>query len=354
MTALQGAVLGWDVGGANVKVARIEEGAPEPIVLERVLPLWREAHRLAAVLAEAADGVRGSGGIQDIQAMGVTMTAELADCFATKREGVASVLDAFLTAFPSIEPQVFGVDGLFHSVSDARQRPLDVAAANWMASARLVARAWPDALLLDVGSTTTDIIPVLAGRAAARGRTDPERLSSGELVYTGALRTPVCAIVRTVPLGNKRCPVAAEHFAVAADVHLWNGRITEADYMCETPDGRGRSRREAGARLARMVCADSEMLDEADVTAIAHHVATRQVRHIVAGIRQVRRSLGRSRPRLAVLAGQGAFLARAAAQAVGLECRDLAAELGADAARSVPAVAVAQLLSEMLRSSPAP
>jgi hypothetical protein len=210
-----------------------------------------------------------------------------------------------------------------------------------------VARTFPDALFLDVGSTTTDVIPIVGGRVAARGRTDPARLRTGELVYTGALRTPVCAIVRSVPLRGRRCRVAAESFAIAADVHLWRGRIEEGDYTCETPDGRGRGRGEAAARLARMVCADLEMLGPGDITAIAEHVARAQVRQIAGGVRQVMRRLGSACPGVAVLAGQGTFLARAAAEEVGLATRDMAEDLGSAAARAAPAAAVAYLLAGM-------
>jgi probable H4MPT-linked C1 transfer pathway protein len=215
-----------------------------------------------------------------------------------------------------------------------------------MASATLVARTLPDAIFLDVGSTTTDVIPIVAGRVAARGRTDPARLRTGELVYTGALRTPVCAIVRSVPLRGARCRVAAEHFAIAADVHLWLGRIEEADYTCDTPDGRGRSRQEAAARLARMVCGDLEMLGLDDVSSIAAYVARAQLRQIAGGIRQVMRRLGSACPRMVVLAGQGAFLGQDAAEEVGLASRSMAADLGSDAARAAPAAAVAYLLAE--------
>jgi probable H4MPT-linked C1 transfer pathway protein len=339
-----GAIIGWDIGGANIKAARVEAGQSEPLVFERPLPLWRELHRLPAVLAEAADSLGPAG------TMAVTMTAELADCFATKREGVACVLDAFETTFPDVDPWVYGTDGTFRHAAAARQQPHRVAAANWMASATLVARTFPDALFLDVGSTTSDIIPIVAGQVVARGKTDPARLRSGELVYTGALRTPVCAVVRWVPQRGRRCRVAAEHFAVVADVHLWRGRIDERDYTCETPDGRGRSRQEAGARLARMVCADLEMLDAADITAIAEHVARAQVRHIGAGLQQIMRRLGTQCPRVAVVAGQGAFVARDAAREVGLANRDLADGMGAAAARALPAVAVASLLDAMLTS----
>src|SRR6266478_779246 len=121
---MKGPIFGWDVGGANLKAARIGDvGQREPTVLERSFPLWREPHRLPAVLAETADRLGDAG------AMAVTMTAELADCFTTKREGVAFVLDAFHTAFPGIDPWVYGVDGRFRSAAAARQRPLQVAAA---------------------------------------------------------------------------------------------------------------------------------------------------------------------------------------------------------------------------------
>jgi hypothetical protein len=338
------AVLGWDVGGANLKAVRIEGNGAEPRVFDRPFALWREPRRLPELLAEAAAMLGGAS------RMAVTMTAELADCFATKREGVCFVLEAFRSAFPRVEPWVYGVDGRFRSVAEACRAPLRVAAANWMASASLVAETSPDALFIDVGSTTTDVIPIVGGRVVARGRTDPGRLCSGELVYTGALRTPVCAIVRWLPWRGRRCRVAAEHFAVSADAHLWLGRIAEADYTCETPDGRGRERDAAGARLARMIGADLEMLSPADITAIAEHLERAQVRQIASGIGQVMRRLGPACPRSAILAGQGAFLARAAAGPAGLIASDLAARLGRAAARAAPAAAVAYLLAQQVEA----
>jgi probable H4MPT-linked C1 transfer pathway protein len=195
------AVLGWDIGGANLKAAFVDGAGSDAIVLEQPFPLWRESHRLANALVELASRLGAP------RAMAITMTAELADCFATKREGVAFVLDAFRSVFPTLQLSVYGVDGRFHSVDEAKARPLQVAAANWRASAALVARSFPDAIFFDAGSTTTDVIPIVSGQVAVRGTTDPTRLRSGELVYTGALRTPVCAIVRYLPLGGRRCRV---------------------------------------------------------------------------------------------------------------------------------------------------
>jgi len=338
-------ILGWDVGGANIKAVRIrgEEPPSESDVVQHPFPLWREPEGLASMLGEVADRLGGTGAVRD---MAITMTGELADCFATKREGVIFVLDAFRSAFPEIEQHVFGVDGRFRSSAEAREEPHQIAAANWMASARLVSRTYSDVVLIDVGSTTTDITPVVDGRVAAVGRTDTERLAAGELVYTGVLRTPVCAIVRSVPLGGGPCPVAAEHFAVAADVHCWLGNIGESSYVCETPDGKGRSRPEAGTRLARMVCADAETLTDAEITTIAQSVARAQTSRIEDGIRKVRDRFGPAAPSTALLLGEGAFLARAAAAHIGLGVDELAERLGTAVSRCGPAAAVAYLLSE--------
>src|SRR5262245_17991850 len=339
-------ILGWDIGGANIKLARVDvDRSRAPAVVERSFPLWREYDRLSSVLAAMA----ASAGAATV--MAVTMTAELADCFATKREGVGFVIRAFETAFPTSALFIYGVDGRFRSSEQVRHRPHDVAAANWMATATLVARAAPNALLIDVGSTTTDIIPIVNGRVASVGFTDPARLRVGELVYTGCLRTPVSAIVRSVPLNGGRCRVAAERFAITADVYRWLRPIAEADDRGETPDGRGRSEAESSARLARMVCADREMLAAADITAIADHVARTQTRQIAHGIRQVMRRLAGGPPPGAVVAASGAFLARAAAESTGLTAHDLAGQLGADAARAAPAAAVAWLLAELMMTS---
>lgn len=334
---MNGPILGWDVGGANIKVARLDDG-DELRVHERPFPLWRDPRSLPAVLEESARAVGMA------PTMAVTMTAELADCFASKRDGVTWVIDALRQAFPDSCTWFYRNDGSFVTEDEARKRPNAVAAANWRASATFVARTHPDALFVDVGSTTTDVIPIVGGRIAARGRSDPARLRSGELVYTGLLRTPVCGIVRSVPLCGKRSRVAAEHFAIAADAHRWMNRIDDIDYRCDTPDGRGRSRSEAGARLARMVCADLDLLRDRDITAIAEHVTRAQIRQIAQAIRQVKRRLGPQSPAVAMLAGHGTFLARAAAESIGFSVRELASEIGHSAAAAAPAAAVALLL----------
>jgi probable H4MPT-linked C1 transfer pathway protein len=340
------AVIGWDIGGVNTKVAAVAGGR---VVTARIRPfeLQRAPTALAGILRELGAAVGAKNGVHHA----VTLTAELSQVFRTKREGVGFVLDSMATAFPTDAIWVFAVDGRFVAPADARLSPMDVAAANWAAAAMVVARRHPNALLVDVGTTTTDIIPIVGGVPVAAERTDPGRLASGELVYTGVLRTPVEAIASRVPFQGRMAGVSAEGFALAGDVHLWRGDLAEADYTCPTPDGRPAGRPFAGERLARVVCADGDVADDEAITAIADAVAGAQVDRIaeaIAGVRARHPAL-----ETAVVAGVGAFLGASAARAAGLRVVSLANELGEEGGRSAPAAAVA-LLFERARAEGRP
>jgi probable H4MPT-linked C1 transfer pathway protein len=280
----------------------------------------------------------------------VTMTAELSQMFRTKREGVAFVLDALERAFPGAALHVYSTAGVFVTPDAARLDPLAVAAANWMATAAMVAMMHPDAVLVDIGTTTADIVPIVDGRVAAVGRTDPERLASGELVYTGAVRTPLEAMISEVPYGDGCAAVSAEGFALAGDVHVWRGALAPADHAAPTPDGRPATREYARERLARVICADVEMLDDAAISAIADAAAAAQTARVAAAIARV--AARHPHLRRAVVTGSGAFIAEAAARAAAMDIVPLARDLGEAAARSAPAAAVALLL-ESLRLGPA-
>ncbi len=330
-------IIGWDIGGVNTKVARVVGGT-----VVAVRSRAYELQRAPALLPELLQQLAADIGAADASQHAVTMTAELSQMFRTKRDGVSFVLDAVEAAFPGASIAVYTVDNLFVEPAAARQHPWRVAAANWAATANIVASRHPDAILIDVGTTTTDIIPIAGGIVAATGRTDPDRLASGELVYTGALRTPVEAIVRSVPYRGGTATVSAEGFALAGDVHVWRGDLAEADYTVPTPDGRPATPPFALERLARVICADRELVDDAEISVMADAVANAQVEQIAQALRRV----ASRHPSLhsAVIAGLGAFIGDRAARAAGLTPARLADDLGDGAARSAPAAAVALLL----------
>jgi probable H4MPT-linked C1 transfer pathway protein len=176
--------------------------------------------------------------------------------------------------------------------------------------------------VVDIGSTSTSIIPVVDGRVSAVGNTDLEKLMAGELVYTGCLRTNVAAIVHSVLLRNSKVRVSSELFAQSGDVHLILGNISEEDYSTETADGRGKTRRKALARLARVICADTEILCEKEIEKIAKYVHERQVEQVADGLRQVYsrvKSLTDSAVPVVVTGLGRTFLAEIAARKIGVD-----------------------------------
>ena len=192
--------VGLDIGGANTKAA-IVDGDGRVRVASEPFEVWRRPDALTGAIASVVGRLGAEGA-----PVALTTTAELVDAFGTKREGVLHVLDAARSALAGRDLRVITTDGELIAFEEARAAPLRCAAANWMATALLIARSSPDAILLDCGGTTTDVIPILGGDVVARGRTDVERLLSGELVYTGALRTNVAAIVSHVPIGGRALP----------------------------------------------------------------------------------------------------------------------------------------------------
>lgn len=286
-------MIGIDVGGANLKVA---DGRGSAV---HYCPLWTGAP-IADLLRPYAD-----------EEAAVVMSGELADCFTSKAEGIAFIAGEVLSVFPGA--RFYGTDGRFHDGPDP-----SLAAANWLASADWLRQAHPDAVLLDVGSTTADIVP-LGAFDRLLCLTDLGRLQQGYLLYTGMLRTTVPAIVRAVDIGGVRTPVASEHFAQSGDVHLVLGHIGPDDYTCDTPDRGPRTRGGALRRLARVVCADLEEIGEGAALSIAEQVWAAQRDEVRLAVRIAVTAAG---AREVVVAGIGAPTFSFAVGGVGLSAPD--------------------------------
>jgi probable H4MPT-linked C1 transfer pathway protein len=282
----------------------------------------------------------------DLDAIGVSMTAELADAYATKKEGVLDIVKR-IRELTSIPMGFVGQNGIMGH-HEVLEKPLDVAAANWIATVPLAAMISPDCILIDTGSTTTDIIPIRDGQECAQGRSDLERLATGELVYTGLLRTNVATLVDRMPLRDIWVRVASELFAITADIHIILGNIEEMEYSCPTPDGSGESRTECMQRMARVVCSDLDVLAEEEVEGLASYVYQKQLERITEALLEVAESNDLEE---VVVTGLGMDLVgREAANLLGLKVTGMNELLTREECISAPAVGTALLMEEFLRS----
>jgi probable H4MPT-linked C1 transfer pathway protein len=295
-------ILGLDIGGANIKAA---DGNGR--TLSRPFAIWKYPEQLASQIAILRSEFPST------DQLAVTMTAELADCFATKTEGVRFILDQLSVGHPT-EVLVWTTAGEFVTAEVARQQPMQVAAANWHALATWVGKhhlqqSASTAVLIDIGTTTTDIIPFANGRPATVGLTDTARLQSGELCYSGIKRTPVCSIAHSVPFRDSYCPLAGELFATTLDIYLLLGDIPEDESDLETANGKLATKAAAHDRLVRMLCADRDEISFDESVDIARFLADVQRQRLAGALERVAQRFGGSCDHV-VVSGSGAFLAR--------------------------------------------
>jgi hypothetical protein len=265
------------------------------------------------------------------------MTGELADCFTDKKQGVSFIMETVDAVFQGA--LYLNNRGEF---IDSSGDIMSLAAANWTASALLAGKG-RDCIFADVGSTTTDLIPVKHGRPLA-GTTDFQRLGRHELLYRGILRTNIAALMERIGLGSNNYRLSSELFAQTADANLLLGNISQEDYTCETADTAGKTKKDAARRLARVVCADITELDSEDIMDIAWQVYYHQrdelaeALGILASLHGINTVVG---------AGLGEFIVRDAAKHAGLTCTLLSEEYGSDISKVFPAYAVACLVNDI-------
>lgn len=250
--------IGWDIGGAHLKAVLLDESGAVLQVLQLPCTLWRGLNYLEIAINYALRAFK-------IEPAGVhhaiTMTGELVDLFVNRHEGVVEISNSVT--------KLFGKDTLFYAVDNGSGASFvslehvskfsaSVASTNWHASASALAMYVQDALLIDIGSTTTDIVAIERGKVKSLSLSDASRMTDDSLVYTGVVRTPVMALTQKLVFENLETNIAAEYFATMADVYRLTGELLPEYDQAETADSKGKTALESARRLARMLGHDVE------------------------------------------------------------------------------------------------
>ena len=340
--------VGWDIGGAHLKVAAVDTRGCAVAALQVPCALWRGIGQLESALDQALSALP-AGAIAARHA--ATMTGELADLFADREEGVQRIVAAMRQRLGEPALRVFAGERGFLDPELALRHTAEVASANWLATAGLIALRLGEGLLVDIGSTTADLVAVRDHRVAASGRTDFERLVSGELVYTGVVRTSLMALADAIEFEGLRIPLMAEHFATTADVYRLTGELDESCDQYAAADSAEKSPQGSARRLARMIGRDAHERPLASWQQLAGVFRTVQIERIRRAAQQVllRGRIGLQAPLVAV--GSGAFLVPEMASQLHrpvitfAHLVDSCAELSA-LSMCAPAVAVAMLAQQ--------
>ncbi|WP_213779493.1 hydantoinase/oxoprolinase family protein [Caballeronia sp. dw_276] len=343
------AIFGWDVGGAHVKVSMLSKSGELSDIAQWPCPLWQGLGHLERVIDSVFE--RWPRARDPRARHAVTMTGEMVDLFADRAEGVRVLVDTLAQRLGPDTRFFAGPAGWLEAKACVAQWR-EVASANWLATAQWVAHRLKDAVLIDIGSTTTDIVPIVAGRAAARGCNDATRLVSGELVYQGVVRTPLCGVAHRIGFRGEEANVMNEWFATTADVYRLTGELWPAHDQHASADNGPKTQAASRARIARTIGRDARDADEDAWRDFAFGWREKQMQILTAnldGVIAAHPSLQRAP---LVGAGCGRFLIETMAQDAGrafIDFSDLADAPGADKERRewiatcAPSVAVARL-----------
>jgi probable H4MPT-linked C1 transfer pathway protein len=324
--------FGWDVGGAHVKVSMVSASGKLFDVAQWACPLWQGLGHLERVIDAVLEHWPAARGADANHA--VTMTGEMVDLFVDRAEGVRVLVDILARQLGSLgsHTRYFAGAAGWLGADACAQHWRDVASANWLATARWVASRLGDGVLIDIGSTTTDIVPVVSGRVVALGCNDASRLVSGELVYQGVVRTPLCGVAHRIMFRGEQTNVMNEWFATTADVYRLTGELWQAHDQHQSADNGPKTEAASRARIARVIGRDARDADEKEWREFAQSWRHAQMQILTANLARVLAAHLSLRNAPLIGAGCGRFLIQAMAQREGRAYIDFAELVDANGA----------------------
>ncbi|MFX1408491.1 MAG: hydantoinase/oxoprolinase family protein [Promethearchaeota archaeon] len=285
-------ILGMDIGGANTKLAllkfldsKIEKSSSH---LE-YFPFWEKTlNEIPTMLKRVLSKItkKAKVKIKDINYFSIAITAELSDAFKTKKEGISIILNALAQVLDQDKLRFITNNGDFISFSDAKKEYISISGANWVSTSLFLGKFISKCILIDAGSTTIDIIPILDGIPVTKGKNDIQRLANHELIYTGGLRATLPSITHFVPYKSSLIRISFEKFALVSDIHRILYNISEDEYINDTADNRSKSIDDCYARLARIICMDMDTISKDDLNNIAKYIYKKQIELISTEIQQ--------------------------------------------------------------------
>ena len=272
-----------DIGGANTKAALLnfeDNKIGDTYSYIEYFPFWEKIiPDISNMLTRIVESLIEKNNIrlEDINYITVTITAELSDAFQTKREGILTILNALDKSFDKNKLHFITNENKYIDYITAKSNYSSIIAANWASTALFLGQFLPNCILIDAGSTTVDIIPILESIPVPKGKDDISRLMNHELIYTGGLRATIPSITHHVPYKGKNVRVSFEKFALISDIHRILNNISEEEYINDTADNRSKSLENCYARLSRVICMDIETISEEDLKIMANYIYEKQL-----------------------------------------------------------------------------
>ena len=240
--------LGIDIGGAHIKLIGLDKKRSVCFADYRKCYVWQGLNNLK----KEFEYINDLNFDKEI-ICGVTMTAELCDIFKSKKIGVNQISNLckklkYNFLFYSAQKNTF--------TKDVKENYKSIISMNWHAVARYFLRYFKNLIIIDFGSTTTDFICIKDGMIINEGVDDLSRLSEGELIYTGVVRTPLFSIQNKINYRNKVYHIIPELFSSTSDLYRVNNFINKSFDIDDEADRQGKSLTKSLVRISRSFAID--------------------------------------------------------------------------------------------------
>ena len=240
--------LGIDIGGAHMKLIGLDKKRSVCFADYRKCYVWEGLNSLKKEFEYINDLNFDKETI-----CGITMTAELCDIFKSKKVGANQISNLckklkYNYLFYSTKENTF--------TKDVKGNYKSIISMNWHAVARFFSRYFKNLIIIDFGSTTTDFICIKDGMIINEGVDDLSRLSEGELIYTGVVRTPLFSIQNKIIYKNKIYHIIPELFSSTSDLYRVNNFIEKDFDIDDEADHQGKSVTKSLIRISRSFAID--------------------------------------------------------------------------------------------------
>ncbi len=237
--------IGWDIGGAHTKYTVSFES--KDVVECRIIhcELWKSLSKLEDIIENVNFKYKKKFNIINL----ITMSAEMCDIFCSRKKGVKSILSLFekrdfINHIYTKDNEILKLQG-FKKYSSCES-------TNWMVIADYLKSFDKNIVAIDLGSTTTDLVLIKNHICVNTRYDDYSGLNTGELLYTGVLRTPIYSVTNSIVLNKKTYNIIPENFSTISDIYrLLNIIKNKSDYT-NTADGRSKSIKDTLHRISRV------------------------------------------------------------------------------------------------------
>ncbi len=307
--------LGWDIGGAHTKLSTIKPNSSAFDIYK--CHLWESTNPLKKIISSICGKYKKKFNVINI----ITMSGEMSDIFESRSKGVKYILNIFDTV--NKNNYVFSIKKPFFFKLSKSISSESISSANWFATAKFLETKINNAIAIDIGSTTTDIMLIKEGKCINKNYSDLLRLQSSELIYMGVLRTPVHAVTKEILSHQKRFPIIPENFSNMSDVYSILSDINPKIDYSDSCDHKSKSYRNSLRRLSRILGFDYESKNEKTVINLAKKIKLSQKDFLTKKINNLLRKNFKNDKSVKIIGiGIGSFLVEEIAKKVKLNYKD--------------------------------